>query len=71
MILIYLTKWDKYGDSYILKIDTQQKIYSRKRKRTFTNGKDVIQVSKAKIRKIIDELKTEGYTRKEDWQWNR
>lgn len=68
MILVHLTKWDKYGDSYILKIDTQQKIYSRKRKRTFTNNPDVIQVSKAKIRKIIDELKIEGYERQEDCQ---
>ena len=65
MILVYKTNWDKYGDSYILTIDTQQKIYSRKRKRTFTNNPDVIQVTKSKIRKTIDELKTEGYERKE------
>lgn len=61
MILEYATKRDINGNRYYLGIDTDKKVYSRERGKWYSR-EDIVEISKADRRKVIDCLIAAGFT---------
>lgn len=61
MILEFTTKIDRNGNKYYLGIDTDRKIFACTSRHWYSVS-EFINITRTDRRKILDQLKNEGYT---------
>ena len=61
MIIKLSTKRDINGNRYYLGFDTEKKVYARTSAHWYCK-EDVLQITKTERRRMIEQLKDEGYT---------